>query len=63
MAKPSKGKRSLNLGDNKVAVWENADGVFVGSTDRDCEFITALEDGAAKTAVQNALRKFGRKTG
>jgi hypothetical protein len=60
MATATGGDRSLRV--EHVDVWENADGVFAGSTDPDCEFIVELT-GAAKKTVHDALVKFGRKTG
>ena len=61
MAQVTGGQRELVLDEGKVAVWANKDGVFLGSTDPDAEFIVALRDTPAQI-VRAALAQYGRKT-
>ena len=55
----ARGRRMLKL--DRVEVWQNSGGTFLGSMDPDCKFILALHN-TPKRHVRAALRRFGRKT-
>jgi hypothetical protein len=55
----ARGKRKLKL--ERVAIWANKDGVFLGCTDPDASFIVALHNTPERVA-REALTRFNRKT-